>query len=367
MRALAHVDLGAVERNCATLKRRLGDARAVRGREGRRLRPRRHRVRARRARRRRDLAGGRDRRGGGRAARGRDRRTAARDGRADGAELAVALEAGADVVAWREEFVRAAEAAAAPSRPARVHVKLDTGMGRLGAKDPDAGARGRGRGRRVRAAGAGRRDDPLRDRRRAGRRTSSTSSCARFRPFARGGEAGASGLHRARREQRRRAAQRGRALRHGALRDRRLRDGSVRRGPGAQRPRAGARAAVVRGRREGAARRASRSATAAPGRRPTQTRVAVLPIGYGDGYRRGLSNARRGADPRAPLSRRRHDQHGQHHRRRGRRRGRDRRRRDADRRGRRRARDAPRSWRARSARSTTRSRAASPRACRACT
>jgi alanine racemase len=40
------------------------------------------------------------------------------------------------VVAWREQFVRAV-AAAAGDRPARVHVKLDTGMGRLGAKDPD--------------------------------------------------------------------------------------------------------------------------------------------------------------------------------------------------------------------------------------
>ena len=35
----------------------------------------------------------------------------------------------------------------------------------------------------------------------------------------------------------------------------------------------------------------SRSATAAAGRRRRDTRVAVLPIGYGDGYRRGLSNA----------------------------------------------------------------------------
>jgi alanine racemase len=44
-------------------------------------------------------------------------------------ELAVALDARADVVAWREELV------AAIDRPARVHVKLDTGMGRLGTRD----------------------------------------------------------------------------------------------------------------------------------------------------------------------------------------------------------------------------------------
>ena len=44
-------------------------------------------------------------------------------------ELATALDARADVVAWREAFV------AAIGRPARVHVKLDTGMGRLGTRD----------------------------------------------------------------------------------------------------------------------------------------------------------------------------------------------------------------------------------------
>jgi alanine racemase len=53
-----------------------------------------------------------------------------------GAELALALEADADVVAWRESFVHAAERLAA-TRRARLHVKLDTGMGRLGALDPD--------------------------------------------------------------------------------------------------------------------------------------------------------------------------------------------------------------------------------------
>ena len=51
-------------------------------------------------------------------------------------ELAVALEAGADVVAWREEFVKhAASLAASAGNPARLHVKLDTGMGRLGTAD----------------------------------------------------------------------------------------------------------------------------------------------------------------------------------------------------------------------------------------
>jgi alanine racemase len=51
------------------------------------------------------------------------------------AELGAALDVGADVVAWRERFVARIE------RPARVHVKLDTGMGRLGTRDPDEATR----------------------------------------------------------------------------------------------------------------------------------------------------------------------------------------------------------------------------------
>lgn len=45
-------------------------------------------------------------------------------------ELRTALAAEADVVAWREAFVAGLPASA------RVHVKLDTGMGRLGTRDP---------------------------------------------------------------------------------------------------------------------------------------------------------------------------------------------------------------------------------------
>src|SRR5205807_2579074 len=51
-------------------------------------------------------------------------------------ELDVALAAGADVTAWRPEFAaRLAERAPAGGRVG-VHVKLDTGMGRLGTRDP---------------------------------------------------------------------------------------------------------------------------------------------------------------------------------------------------------------------------------------
>jgi alanine racemase len=48
-------------------------------------------------------------------------------------ELPVALAARAEVVAWNERFVADLEVAA--SAPVAVHVKLDTGMGRLGTRD----------------------------------------------------------------------------------------------------------------------------------------------------------------------------------------------------------------------------------------
>ena len=48
-------------------------------------------------------------------------------------ELPIALQARAEVVAWSEHFV--ADLAAAAAAPVRVHVKLDTGMGRLGTRD----------------------------------------------------------------------------------------------------------------------------------------------------------------------------------------------------------------------------------------
>src|SRR3954466_6547369 len=50
-------------------------------------------------------------------------------------EPAMPLDARAEIVAWREDFVRAID------RPARVHVKLDTGMGRLGTRDADEATR----------------------------------------------------------------------------------------------------------------------------------------------------------------------------------------------------------------------------------
>jgi alanine racemase len=54
-------------------------------------------------------------------------------------ELPVALAAGAEVVAWSEAFV--SELIAAATDPVRVHVKLDTGLGRLGTRDLDGALR----------------------------------------------------------------------------------------------------------------------------------------------------------------------------------------------------------------------------------
>jgi alanine racemase len=52
-------------------------------------------------------------------------------------ELDTALEAGSEVAVWRRDFLDLVAARArAHGRPARVHVKHDSGMGRLGTRDP---------------------------------------------------------------------------------------------------------------------------------------------------------------------------------------------------------------------------------------
>ncbi len=54
-------------------------------------------------------------------------------------EVDVALGAGSELALWREDLRRTiAERARALDRPARVHVKYDSGMGRLGNRDADA-------------------------------------------------------------------------------------------------------------------------------------------------------------------------------------------------------------------------------------
>jgi alanine racemase len=52
-------------------------------------------------------------------------------------ELPVALAAGADLAVWNEPFVARVAAATSPGTRVRMHVKLDTGMGRLGTRELD--------------------------------------------------------------------------------------------------------------------------------------------------------------------------------------------------------------------------------------
>jgi alanine racemase len=127
-RARARVDVGAVERNCRRLRRAATGAElcAVVKADGYGHGA----VECARA----ALAGGATWLGVATAAEAAELRAAGIDARllVMGAltrdELDVALSARADVVAWSAEFADAAAAAGG----ARVHVKLDTGMGRLG-------------------------------------------------------------------------------------------------------------------------------------------------------------------------------------------------------------------------------------------
>ncbi len=67
-------------------------------------------------------------------------------------EVEEAVLLGVDIVLWREELVgcdRAARRRDRHAAVARVHVKLDTGMGRLGVRDPEQASRA---GRRRAAA-----------------------------------------------------------------------------------------------------------------------------------------------------------------------------------------------------------------------
>jgi alanine racemase len=142
-RAVAHVDLGAVERNCAHLRSLLapgsrlcavvkadayghGDAWCAKA----------------------ALAGGAQWLAVATAGEAAELRLHGIDSRilVMGAltreEAKVAVEAVADVVVWDERFARAlAELHTPGTVPVNVHVKLDTGMGRLGTKDLSAARR----------------------------------------------------------------------------------------------------------------------------------------------------------------------------------------------------------------------------------
>jgi alanine racemase len=140
VRALARIDLGAIERNCARLAAVAAPARlcAVVKADGYGHGA----VPAARA----ALAGGAPWLAVATAAEAYELRAAGIEGPVlvmgalAAAELDVAVEADADVVAWREDFVRIA-AARARVREIGVHVKLDTGMGRLGTRDPEEARR----------------------------------------------------------------------------------------------------------------------------------------------------------------------------------------------------------------------------------
>ena len=71
-------------------------------------------------------------------------------GALSGEELPIALAANAELVAWSEGFVD--QVARTAPRPVRIHIKLDTGMGRLGTSDPAEALR---IAERVADAGAG--------------------------------------------------------------------------------------------------------------------------------------------------------------------------------------------------------------------
>jgi alanine racemase len=141
VRALAAVNLAAIERNCRRLRRELtggAELAVVVKADGYGHGA----VPAARA----ALAGGATRLCVAAAAEARDLRAAGIDapvlvmGALSDEELPVALDTGAEVVAWREAFVERLGRAAG-EREVPVHVKLDTGMGRLGTRDPQEALR----------------------------------------------------------------------------------------------------------------------------------------------------------------------------------------------------------------------------------
>jgi alanine racemase len=186
-------------------------------------------------------------------------------------ELRVAVDAQADVVAWTEQVAEAAP---------RVHVKLDTGMGRLGTKDRDLALRLAARpnvvGLMTHFATADEPDDDLFD-----------AQLEAFREFV--DAVGREGLlaH---------AANSAAALREPASHFDMVRCGIAVYGmdPFGEDPAAHELEPVLSLRSwVGAVRRFEAGDSAGYGRRWTAsepTWVATVPIGYGDGWRRALSN-----------------------------------------------------------------------------
>ena len=193
-------------------------------------------------------------------------------------ELRTAVEADADVVVWTREE---AEAAAALDG-ARVHVKLDTGMGRLGTKDVELA-------RSLLGASRGRGDDALRDRGRArGRALPGAARALRASSWRRlRSEAPDAVVH---------AANSAATFRDPDAHFDMVRCGVAIYGmdpfQGDPRER-GLEPALALESWVAALRRFESGDGAGYGRRWTAreaTWVATVPIGYGDGWRRGLSN-----------------------------------------------------------------------------
>lgn len=187
------------------------------------------------------------------------------------AELRVAIDADADVVAWTDEIAEAAP---------RVHVKLDTGMGRLGTKDRELALRLAARpnvvGLMTHFATADEPGDDLFD-----------AQLASFRDFVESVGRDDLVVH---------AANSAAALRDQASHFDLVRCGIAVYGMdpfGADPAAHGLEPALTLRSWVGAMRRFESGDSAGYGRRWTAsepTWVATVPIGYGDGWRRGLSN-----------------------------------------------------------------------------
>jgi alanine racemase len=137
-RAVAHVDLGAIERNCARIREQIGPGTRLCAVVKANAYGHGDTWCAKAA-----LAGGADWLAVAAAGEAAEVRRHGIDapllimGALTHEDARLALEAPADVVAWEPEFATALAATAdALGVTGRVHVKLDSGMGRLGARDP---------------------------------------------------------------------------------------------------------------------------------------------------------------------------------------------------------------------------------------